>query len=83
MPAAHPGARPACDGGPTRRRTRWSSEPPVAASARWPGRPRSSSRSASALAYAYGSPHRLTARSSQQFSRSIRMRRDSHQTAGW
>ena len=33
MPAAQPGPRPACDGAPSRRRTRCSSDPPVAASA--------------------------------------------------
>ena len=54
MPAAQPGPRPACDGAPTSRRTRWSSEPPVAASTRRPEVPLSSSRSASACAYAYG-----------------------------
>ena len=66
-------ARPAWDGAPSRRRTRCSSDPPVAASASRPPLPRSSSRSASARAYVTRSPHRLTARSSQQFSRSARI----------
>ena len=84
-PASHTGPRPACAAGVcrSRRRTRCSSVPPLAASTSWTGAPRCSSRSASARAYATGSPHRLTARSSQQFSRSSRMRPESHHTAGW
>ena len=49
---------------------------------RLPDPARNPSSSASAAAYATGSPQRLTARSSQQCSRSARIRRDSHHTAG-
>ena len=49
-PASQPGPRPACDGAPSSRRTRCSSEPPVAATASRPAAPRSCSRFASACA---------------------------------
>src|SRR5262245_20262178 len=68
---------------PSRRRTRDSSEPPLAAGRSAGATPRIVSRRASVRAYAIGSPQVATARSSQQFSRSMRTRRLIHHTAGW
>jgi hypothetical protein len=68
--------------GASKRWTRPSNEPPRADNAS-PGPPhRSSSILASALANTTLLPQAATARSSQQFSRSQRMTRDSHHTAG-
>ncbi len=50
LAASHPGPLPACDGAPIKRRTRWMSEPPVAARTRRLESARSSSRSARAFA---------------------------------
>ena len=64
------------------RRTRSSNDPPVAARAIDADAARQVSSSASAWAYPSGSPQSATAMSSQQCSRSTRIRFDTHQTPG-
>jgi hypothetical protein len=68
--------------GSTSRRMRVSKSPPSAASANRGVATRSSSSDASARAYATRSAQTTAARSSQQFSRSIRTCFDTHHTAG-
>ena len=66
------------------RRRSCEGRPPDAATARPPFvRPLSSATRTSDSAYWNGSPHAPTPMSSQQCSRSVRMRLDTHQTAGW
>ena len=67
---------------PRSRVTREASGPRFAAIAK-DGATRHSSISARARAYSAGLPQTASATSSQQFSRSARMRLLSHQTAGW
>ena len=57
--------------------------PPVAASAGRASRSRSSSRNDSARAYSRGPSQTERAMSSQQYSRSVRRRPDTHQVTGW
>ena len=67
---------------PSSRRTRRSRDPPRAATASPTGNIRNSSIAASARAYITRSPLAAAATSSQQYSRSSRIRADAHHTAG-
>ena len=83
LPASHPGPRPGMRGRAEQAAHAEQQRAAVGRQRRAAPSRRATLRDRRALSRKRtGSPHRLTARSSQQFSRSIRIRRDSHHTAG-